>query len=386
MRFLLLDTDYPAFLDWLYANNPALDKKPFDEQQRVHTEACFGIAGFCASNLRLLGHDAQDLHVNNEIMQKQWALEHGLKVSSDWRWEFRLRRGIVPWASRIRLRRWFYEILAAQIRDYKPDILLNQAVTSLSGRFIKEIKPYVRFVIGQHAATTLSDNEDYGGYDLMISSFPPTVAWCHSRGIRALQSRLGFEPRVLSYLKPSGKDFDLTFTGSMLAVHRSRQVWIEGLCRHFPQLKVWAPIREQIPPTSVLQNHYAGSAWGRDMFHVLCSSKIVLNHHGDVAPYANNMRLFEATGVGTCLLTDWKPNLGELFDVGKELLAYRSLDECVELIRYYLTHDEEREAIARAGQARTFHEHTYFHRMQELVDIVGRHLREPVALTQRIIV
>ena len=48
MRFLILDTDYPAFLDWLYAENPALHEKPFDEQLRVHTEACFGQVGFCA--------------------------------------------------------------------------------------------------------------------------------------------------------------------------------------------------------------------------------------------------------------------------------------------------------------------------------------------------
>ena len=80
MRFLILDTDYPAFLDWLYAENPALHEKPFDEQLRVHTDACFGQAGFCASNLRALGHEANDIHVNNEFIQKQWAREHGLKV------------------------------------------------------------------------------------------------------------------------------------------------------------------------------------------------------------------------------------------------------------------------------------------------------------------
>jgi len=52
MRFLLLDMDYPAFLDWLYAENPALHEKPFAEQLRVTTEACFGQVGFWTSNLR----------------------------------------------------------------------------------------------------------------------------------------------------------------------------------------------------------------------------------------------------------------------------------------------------------------------------------------------
>jgi spore maturation protein CgeB len=86
------------------------------------------------------------------------------------------------------------------------------------------------------------------------------------------------------------------------------------------------------------------------------------------------MRLYEATGVGTFLLTDHKRNLADLFEPGREVVAYRDADECVELAGYYLTHDEEREAIARAGQQRTLREHTWYHRMQELVDIVRCYL------------
>jgi spore maturation protein CgeB len=110
------------------------------------------------------------------------------------------------------------------------------------------------------------------------------------------------------------------------------------------------------------------------MYRVLQSSKITFNHHGDVAPFANNMRLFEATGVGTCLLTDWKENLKEMFEPGKEVLTYRGPDECAELIQYYLDHEEERQAIGLAGQTRTLREHTYDLRMQEFVSMVGAHV------------
>jgi len=110
------------------------------------------------------------------------------------------------------------------------------------------------------------------------------------------------------------------------------------------------------------------------MYEILRSSRLTLNQHGNKEPYANNCRLYEATGMGTCLVTDWKPDLHELFEPGKEVVAYRSAEECVELIRYYLDHDDEREAIARAGQQRTLREHTYYHRMQELVEIVRNHL------------
>src|SRR5262249_18735062 len=118
-----------------------------------------------------------------------------------------------------------------------------------------------------------------------------------------------------------------------------------------------------------------GTAWGLAMYQLLQRSKITLNHHINMAEsYANNMRLYEATGVGTCLVTDWKPNLGEMFEPGKEVAAYRSPQECRDLINYYLAHDAEREALARAGQQRTLRDHTYERRMQELVELVRKRL------------
>ena len=78
--------------------------------------------------------------------------------------------------------------------------------------------------------------------------------------------------------------------------------------------------------------------------------------------------------MGTLLITDCKENLHEMFEPGKEVVAYRSPEECAELIEYTLEHDEERETIACTGQQRTLREHTYYQRMQELVKIVSKYL------------
>ena len=45
------------------------------------------------------------------------------------------------------------------------------------------------------------------------------------------------------------------------------------------------------------------------MYDILNASDITINEHGAVAAYANNYRLYEATGLGTCLVTDWKETL-----------------------------------------------------------------------------
>jgi spore maturation protein CgeB len=86
------------------------------------------------------------------------------------------------------------------------------------------------------------------------------------------------------------------------------------------------------------------------------------------------LRLYEATGMGALLLTDWKDDLGDIFETDREVVTYRSPEECAEKARYYLDHPDERAAIAEAGQRRTLRDHTWLKRMEEFVGIVERHL------------
>jgi len=394
MKFLIINADYGAFLRWLYAQHPVLEQQPYEEQMRVRVESLFGVADFYSSNLRKLGHEAYDIHANNEFMQKAWARESGLEIEegSKLSQQYRniLRQG-VSIAAKTPLRylspllhpvlgslnskpTWFYDILAAQIKHYKPDVLLNQALGGINSRFLQEMKPYVRLLVGQHAATKLLNSEDWGCYDLVISSFPPTIDWFRQKGIPVEMNRMGFELRVLSQLKRGGNTFDVTFVGSFYSVHDSRVALLENLCERIEQITIWGPGIDHLSLTSPIRKCYVGQAWGREMYQILYNSKITLNHHGDIAPYANNCRLYEATGVGTLLITDWKENRQERFGPGKEVVAYHNAEECAELIQYYLEHHEEGEAIARAGQERTLREHTYYQRMQELVDIVRKYL------------
>lgn len=394
MRFLVLNTDYPEFLNWLYVQHPGLEKQPYQEQIKVRAESLFGQADFYSSNLRKLGHEAWDICANNEFMQKAWARENGLMVKEGSKFIQRRQnvlRQVAGIAGQTPLRylrpllhpvvqslysreSWFYDILTAQIKHYKPDVLLIQVMRSINHYFLKEMKMYVRLLVGQHAATKLPDSEDWGCYDLVISSFPPTVDWFRQKAIPAELNRLGFEPNVFSYLRDNQESIAVSFVGSFIPdIHSSRVTFLETVCAHV-DIETWGPSVSHIRPDSPILRYYNGQAWGRDMYQILRNSKITLNHHGDIEPYANNHRLYEATGVGTLLITDWKENLHEMFEPYREVVAYRSPEECIELIKYYLEHDNERREIARAGQQRTLKEHTYYRRMQELVDTIQKYL------------
>ena len=157
------------------------------------------------------------------------------------------------------------------------------------------------------------------------------------------------------------------FVGSLSPHHPGRHAWLEKLCREVP-LQDWGPGVEKLAAESPIRKAYRGPAWGLSMYRILRGSRISVNYHIELSgEYANNMRLYETTGVGTLLLTDWKRNLHELFEPEVEVVTYRTPEECVEKIRYFLEHEEERARIAKAGQARTLRDHTYRSRMAELV-------------------
>ncbi len=84
-----------------------------------------------------------------------------------------------------------------------------------------------------------------------------------------------------------------------------------------------------------------------------------------------NMRHFEITAAGGFMLCYHQPELAEHFVIGKECDVFHSEHELIEKVRYYLTHPDERAAIARAGQKRTLAQNLYSHRLQTVLRLTS---------------
>ena len=60
---------------------------------------------------------------------------------------------------------------------------------------------------------------------------------------------------------------------------------------------------------------------------------------------------------GSFVLSEYAPGIERLFDVGAEIDVFRSADELVDKVRYYLAHDEVREAMAARAHARAMEQY-----------------------------
>jgi spore maturation protein CgeB len=395
MRFLILNTDYPKFLRSLYEENPGLEEAGYDAQMTIRNDSLFGVADYYSRNFRALGHEAVELHVNNRWMQHAWARQHGLSVPSPGaptgggaaarpplvqRLKAAIRPLVSPLLHRLRpayaMPEWEAAVLAAQIADFRPDVILNQEMTYLDNETLKRLKPAGAVLIGQIAATLPSDTR-FDAYDLVISSLPNLVDWFRRNGVRAQVNRLAFEPSVLDRLGPApARDVDVSFVGSLSPEHSDRILLLEAVARELP-LKIWGNGIEALQSSSPLHACYQGEAWGRDMYKVLRRSRVTLNSHLNLAgPWANNMRLYEATGMGTMLLTDAKHNLAEIFTPGEEVVTYANLADCVAQARRYLADESARATIAAAGQRKAVEVQSYARRVTEIAAL-ARQLQTP---------
>lgn len=389
MRILIINTDYPAFLKQHYGVHAELAAASFERQMEARNASLFGVFDAYSRGFEACGHDAWEVHANNGLLQRQYMVEHGRKAPRTFELPGRLghiarrvsRKLLpVPKTTRDTLRSPFNiapwrleQILIAQVRDYRPDVILNQSVSEVGSDVLEQIKPHAKLIVGQ-IASPLPDDEDYRAYDLMISSLPNFVAYYRKRGLAAELSRLAFDRRVLDHVSVPARDRDVSFVGSLSPAHPARARLIEWLSGQ-TDLDIWGNGVDQFPVESPVHRHYHGEAWGADMFAALGRSKITVNNHIGIAEnYANNMRLYEATGMGCLLLNDLKSNIADIFEPGREIVCYDSPEECLDLIRYYTRNTSERDRIAEAGQRRTLTEHSYLNRAKELAAVFQRYM------------
>jgi hypothetical protein len=82
-------------------------------------------------------------------------------------------------------------------------------------------------------------------------------------------------------------------------------------------------------------------------------------------------RDFECPGAGGCYLTSYIWELPLHYELGKEILCYRSIEELIEMYGWYSKRPEECLKIAQAGWRRCAAEHTWEKRFRKIFEQTG---------------
>ncbi|MCB0335265.1 MAG: glycosyltransferase, partial [Bdellovibrionales bacterium] len=356
---VFLNTYYPGFLDTFYQRHPQLLQASYLEQHYALQKEGFGDADFYSHGLNQQNWLATDLIINCEPLQATWAKEQNLHITG-------------------------LALALKQIEHLRPRVVYCQDMHCIPQEFLAAVKQLGCIIVGQIASTV--KDLPLQLYDAIISSVPTLVDYFRSQKIASLMVPLAFESRLYEKLALdtdyNKRPVPLSFVGGVASGnHTHRTILLERIAEVLP-IKIWGYGINNTAETSALRKCFQGEVWGADLFNTLGQSQITVNSHAEIyygdqssnatERFANNMRLFEATAAGCLLITEYKDNLSEFFEIGKEVVAYRNDTECIDLIHYYLKNPLEAEQIALAGKQRTQQDHTYQNRTAFIARFLDR--------------
>lgn len=126
------------------------------------------------------------------------------------------------------------------------------------------------------------------------------------------------------------RNIDILFIGERVSGWRNRR--LSMLAKHFPQAKCFGKGWE------------AGTISNESLHQMYSNAKIGWNIHNSTGPI--NRRLFALAAFGVLQICDNKTGLGQIFELGREVVGFDTIPEAIEATEYYLSHEEEGREIA----------------------------------------
>jgi spore maturation protein CgeB len=369
---LIVDTYYPAFLNSISASQNQLSR--YEDIHKDLMSYSFGTSDAYSNGLKKLGWEAKEVIPNYKLIQSAWGHEHSQRI-----WKS-LDQVPPSYVARVPLVRdvWshlptLHRMLELQISENDPNVVYFQDLNFASPRLLKKLRKQGRIVVGQ-IASPLPPPSRLRLFDVILSSLPNQIEEIRDAGVVSEFLPIAFDERVRQRVpQPEERDISISFVGGISKFHDTTIPLLNAVHAKCPDLRIFGYGAEGLVEHQKLSNIHNGERWGRAMYQTLLRSKVTLNRHISISgDFANNMRLFEATGTGALLITDYKKNLHEYFEDGREVLAYSSVDEAADMALWAIKNPEKAAAIATRGHERTLTDHTYDACMVKLDRILSK--------------
>lgn len=369
---------YPLYIDEIYEKNIDMLGMSYNDQYEIIMKDFFSWSDVWKRSLEsTLNFEVEEIMLTNERIQKKWAQENKIYFNE---------------------KNWLLEILEFQIQFFQPDIFFVHDNIHLKNDVVAQLKkkhPCIKIIIG-YDGIALNNIDRFNGFDYVLSCLESTAEYYTKQSnnkIKGYFFPLGFDTDVTKNIGEQPLTIPFSFIGSLVrgeGYHNQRIKDITKLLNSSPLQIYSSGLGEPYEPYRYLQRNRLKKfqfeefwqvysigkklkvpVFGLEMYKLLARSKITFNSHLDNANgKAANMRLFEATGVGTCLITDYMDNLKDYFDIDNEVVTYKSIPECVDKVNNLLRDDKLRIKIANAGKNKTLKNHSLKMRIVEFSKVI----------------
>jgi len=266
-----------------------------------------------------------------------------------------------------------YEELRQLIHDERADTLFVTNCPAYHPEFLRSLKVYKALYSTDDPGATYARTIPYlHAYDHVFYCSPTYSAdltmaenlkYCGVR--RADWLPLGlfdfeFDPsQPAEHVANSGRDIDIVYVGGCF---RQKLELLALVRRRFGSRFRLRGVFS-LSCNLYLNLRYGYGVWIRpvtlsDRISLYQRTKIGINIHWSEHGLGNQ-RLYHLPGNGAMQISDCQATLGQIFEVGREVVGYDGPEDLLTKITYYLEHDEERQRIALAGHLRVLRDYRF---------------------------
>ena len=269
-----------------------------------------------------------------------------------------------------------FKYLASKVNEFNPDLVVC-FYKDIHPVFVDLVKSDSRKVIhvNPDAMTTLGYQQVFASnYDAWFSKDPYLVPLMKNNMKlnvflykEAFNHRFNSKPKCskLSMEKELGID---VMTYGTLYPYRTRM--LRNLIDAGIDIKLYGVIPHRFFDESVAKQCTGKYIVGDEKARILYGSKIVFNNFHYAEVESVNCRFFEAFGCGAFQLCDYRPILKDLLPIDPDLISFKCIDEGIDKVKYYLSHEQERIDIAEKVYKYFINHYTYDHLIKYILNIV----------------
>lgn len=375
MKFVEVTKLYPKYLNYIYEKNPNYLRLPYDKHLLSILEDCNAESNFLLQELEKFGYETEMFYFNAVQLQKSY--DEDLSNYS------------------------LFEIIKCQLKKSKPDILFISDLFCFNEIQLKILKAEMpsstKFVAWHFGVVNDFSKKNARYFDQIYtgSKYMVKTLSKYNNNVKLLYHC--FSPMILEKIKKQQKSNIVVFPGSIsLDCQFSRLEMCGSIIEAGIPLIFAGEIYGTLNPTTIrkilgyyklrlknkvphssrykeyerkLRQNMVSSKFGMEYYQFIADNLVCINKHADISGTGSgNMRMTEVTGIGTCLLTDFKEENKDLFEPDYEIVEYKNTEELIEKAKWLIANPKKAMEIASAGQRKTLNSFTYKQKAQQIIE------------------
>lgn len=253
-------------------------------------------------------------------------------------------------------------------KEFRPDVLLVMKGELISSEAIGEIrrlgvKTINWFPDGLWAIDLIM--KIVSDYDIFLHFDSLVCDVLHKRGsanVRYLPYAADILPSDKTPLKRF-KKYEAVFIGNY---YPEREVYFRKIADQ--NFYLWGDSPWE---TSSLRSNYQGVCKYSNVAKILSESHVSVNlHYQRAKSNGANLRVYESTSSGACLLTDYKKDLERLFNLEEEILTFQGVDDFINKVHFIENNHVLAAQIGQKGYLRIKRQNTYVHRFRDILKML----------------